>query len=151
MVLHTGMAMRVSFEEQLILVRVDVLALHVVLAFVVEHPFALVAREEPVAAGEGVARHIATVLAAVALELLRFVVGEGKEVVYLADGTIGLCVPVISRRMQRTAIGPHQLGHIGTCHLRMGKQFEGTHNGVVSHRSALHNYLLPEIVARMQF
>ena len=69
----------------------------------------------------------------------------------MADGTVALCRQIVSRRMQRTAIGPHQLGHVGTCHLCVGKQFEGTHNGVVSHRSALHHNLVSEVIARMQF
>ena len=64
-----------AFEEHLVLACIYVLALYVILALVVEHPFALVARKKSVATRKGIARHETAVFAAMTLQLLRFVVG----------------------------------------------------------------------------
>ena len=84
-------------EEQLVLVGVDVLTLHVVLALVVEHSLALVAREVLDSPGEGVAGHIAVILATMALQLLRVVMGEAQEIVDVPDGFCGFRSYVIRR------------------------------------------------------
>ncbi len=96
------------------------------------------------------------VLAALAVELARFVSRHGEQVVDGLVGSIGLVSGGLSSAVgggdavECATVGAHHLGDIAAGHAGVGEQFEGAHHGVVLHGAALYDDVAAEVVVAAQ-
>ena len=143
-------------EDALILIRIDILTRHMVLAIIVENTLTTVATIKFIATRKGITCHIALVLTTLAVQLLRLIASTLVDQSLQANRMARWLCRVTYRfrshfhRLQCTAIGTHQLRSVGAGYLMTCQQFESTHHCIVAHRTTLNNHVLTQIIITMK-